>query len=288
MLNFFDFLFNFCFSFQLTVHIDRLADEEETKLEQQKTSLEGKLSRTQGHQQLLEAVQRTPVLTTLIAMSAQLEQRLTTLETLAAPGDSTDPTNALSKMVLTDKTLTKLQNDITALADVAMVSSPRCFLDVSTCGVFVGRIVLALFGYVVPRTAENFRALCTGEEGYGYADTMLYNVIEGQAVYGGLIPHHEDDSIYGGLFEDESFEVRHDRPYLLSTGNSGRPDSNGTKFCITMATTPSRDGKTVVFGEVVQGRDVVKRICSTTGRDRKKKKKTVCSFPYIVDACGQL
>ena len=273
----------------MTVHIDRLADEEETKLEQQKTSLEGKLSRTQGHQQLLEAVQRTPVLTTLIAMSAQLEQRLTTLETLAAPGDSTDPTNTLFKMVLTDKTLmTKLQNDITTLADVAMVSRPHCFLDVSTGGDCVGRIVLALFSDIVPRTAENFRSLCTGEEGYGYAGTTLYNVIEGQAVYGGLIPHHEEESIYGGLFEDESFEVRHDRPYLLSTGNSGRPDSNGTKFCITMATTPSRDGKTVVFGEVVQGRDVVKRICSTTGRDRKKKKKTVCSFPYIVDACGQL
>lgn len=227
------------------------------------------------------------MLNTLITMTARLESRISNLETFAVSENSVDQSDVLFSIVMTDKPLmTKLERDIRMLRDVAVVSRPRCFLDVTTGGLRVGRIVLELFSEIVPRTAENFRALCTGEKGYGYAGTDFHNVIPGEAVYGGFIPQHAEESIYGGLFEDENFDVHHDRPYLVSMSNGGHPNTNGTKFCINVGKAPSRDGKTVVFGQVIQGQSVVELICCS-GR-RGKKKNRVSISRYTVDECGQL
>jgi len=169
--------------------------------------------------------------------------------------------------------------------------NPEVFFDMTADGQNVGRIVFELYADVVPKTAENFRALCTGERGMGkagkplhYKGSTFHRVIKEFMCQGGDFTAGNGtggESIYGMKFQDENFTYRHDTPYLLSMANAG-PHTNGSQFFITTVKTPWLDGKHVVFGRVIQGQDVVKTIESFGSQSGKTSKRVV-----IAD-CGQL
>ncbi|KAK5775223.1 Peptidyl-prolyl cis-trans isomerase CYP40 [Gossypium arboreum] len=148
--------------------------------------------------------------------------------------------------------------------------NPRCYLDISIGGELEGRIVVELYKDVVPKTAENFRTLCTGEKGIApnsaaslhYKGVRFHRIIRGFMIQGGDISAGDGtggESIYGLKFEDENFELKHERKGTLSMANMG-PNTNGSQFFITTTRTSHLDGKHVVFGKVIKGMGVVRSI----------------------------
>eukprot|EP01098_Paradermamoeba_levis_P006269 TRINITY_DN2607_c0_g1_i4.p1 TRINITY_DN2607_c0_g1~~TRINITY_DN2607_c0_g1_i4.p1 ORF type:complete len:380 (-),score=142.07 TRINITY_DN2607_c0_g1_i4:38-1129(-) len=147
--------------------------------------------------------------------------------------------------------------------------NPRVFFDISIGGKHAGRMVFELFASGVPKTAENFRALCTGEKGMGtlgkplhFKGCIFHRVIKDFMIQGGDFTNGNGtggESIYGEKFADEGFPYKHDRPGLLSMANSG-PNTNGSQFFVTSRPTPHLDDKHVVFGKVLKGISVLREI----------------------------
>ncbi len=156
---------------------------------------------------------------------------------------------------------------LAATVTPALAANPRVAIDVTIGGKPAGTITAELFADVVPKTADNFRALCTGEKGQGqsgkalnYAGSPFHRIIPEFMIQGGDITRGNGsggESIYGGKFPDENFTLKHTDAGTLSMANAG-PNTNGSQFFITVAPTPWLDGKHVVFGKVIDGMDVVK------------------------------
>ncbi|CAF1356790.1 unnamed protein product [Rotaria magnacalcarata] len=168
---------------------------------------------------------------------------------------------------------------------------PNVFFDITIDNNPAGRITFKLFDDVVPNTAANFRALCTGEKGFGYQGSTFHRVIPQFMLQGGDFTRHNGTggksngtggkSIYGEKFADENFKLKHTKPGLLSMANAG-PNTNGSQFFITTVVTSWLDGKHVVFGEVVDGLDLVKKIESYGSQSGAPKAKVA------IAKCGTL
>ncbi|EFJ45179.1 hypothetical protein VOLCADRAFT_109901 [Volvox carteri f. nagariensis] len=169
--------------------------------------------------------------------------------------------------------------------------NPIVYFDMTAGGRSVGRIEMELYKDKVPKTAENFRQLCTGEAGVGkcgkplhYKGSTFHRVIPDFMCQGGDFTNGNGtggESIYGTKFADENFSEKHTGPGILSMANAG-PNTNGSQFFICTVSTPWLDGKHVVFGRVIRGMDVVKQLegqGSSSGKTR---------VPIVIADCGQL
>ncbi|PCH41881.1 hypothetical protein WOLCODRAFT_25018 [Wolfiporia cocos MD-104 SS10] len=168
-----------------------------------------------------------------------------------------------------------------------MIQGPNVFFDISINSMPAGRIVFRLFDNVCPMTARNFRELASGEHGFGYAHSTIHRIIPDFMIQGGDIQGGDGAggrSIYGPRFPDENFRLKHDRPGLLSMANRA-PHSNNSHFFITTAPAPWCDGRNVVFGEVVSGMDVVRKIQSYYSPDDILRRPSV---PIVITHSGVL
>lgn len=171
-------------------------------------------------------------------------------------------------------------------------ANPVVFFDITIGGEPVGRIAMELFADICPRTAENFRQLCTGEfrmhqVPIGYKNCSFHRVIKDFVVQGGDFIKGDGTgslSIFGEKFPDESFSVLHDSPGLLSMANSG-PNTNGCQFFVTCVPCDWLDGKHVVFGKVLNDDSMlVVRKIENVPVDANSKPK----LPVVIAECGEL
>merc|ERR1712028_117774 len=167
-------------------------------------------------------------------------------------------------------------------APLGAVTGSLVYFDMTVGGQALGRVTMELKEDIVPKTCANFKALCTGEKGFGYKGSPFHRVIPSFMCQGGDFTNQNGTggkSIYGEKFEDENFQLQHTGPGILSMANAG-PGTNGSQFFVCTVRTSHLDGKHVVFGQVVDGFSVVKAI-ETVGSAGG-----ATSLPVIIADCG--
>jgi len=163
-------------------------------------------------------------------------------------------------------------------------ANPRVYLQIRIGSENIGKLIIELFSDVVPRTAENFRCLCTGEKGFGYKGCPFHRVIPQFMCQGGDFTRQNGTggkSIYGSRFEDENFKMKHTGAGVLSMANSG-PNTNGSQFFVCTAKTEWLDNKHVVFGHVIEGLDVMRKMEKVGSQSGKT------SRPVVIADCGEI
>merc|ERR1711990_1030301 len=169
------------------------------------------------------------------------------------------------------------------MGSTSTMANPKTFFDMTADGQALGRIVMEIRADVAPKTAENFRALCTGEKGFGFKNSGFHRVIPQFMCQGGDFTNHNGTggkSIYGEKFADENFTLKHTGPGILSMANAG-PNTNGSQFFLCTVATPWLDGKHCVFGEVGEGMDLIKKVEGMGTQSGKPKAE------IIIADCGQ-
>ena len=168
-----------------------------------------------------------------------------------------------------------------AFADTLDTVTEKVYFDIEVDGQKEGRIVFGMFGDTVPKTVKNFSTLCDGSAGTGnsgkplhFKGSSFHRIIPGFMAQGGDFTNGNGtggESIYGNKFADENFTLQHTKPYLLSMANAG-PNTNGSQFFITFKETPWLNGRHTVFGEVIEGQEIVEameKIGSGSGKTSK-------------------
>ena len=161
-------------------------------------------------------------------------------------------------------------------------NNEKVFLDISINNKQAGRLIIKLFAKDLPLTCQNFRALCTGENGFGkkgkllsYRNSIFHRVLPNFMAQGGDIVNNDGtsgESIFGEDFKDENFSHRHTKKGMVSMANEGR-DSNGSQFFITFKKLAHLDKKHVVFGEVIEGLDIITEMEKRGDKNKKAKGK---------------
>ncbi|KAF9029114.1 cyclophilin [Hymenopellis radicata] len=162
--------------------------------------------------------------------------------------------------------------------------SSNVYFDITIDGQAAGRLVFKLYDDVVPKTCKNFRELATGTHGFGYAGSGFHRIIPNFMLQGGDFTRHNGTggkSIYGEKFADENFQLKHTKPGILSMANAGK-NTNGSQFFITTVVTSWLDGAHVVFGECIEGLDLVKQVEALGTASGTPKKKVVISASGVV------
>ncbi len=183
-----------------------------------------------------------------------------------------------------EEEVTAVDGDSEGAPPAKKKANPRIFLQIRVGSETIGKLVIELFSDVVPRTAENFRCLCTGEKGFGYKGSPFHRIIPQFMCQGGDFTRQNGTggkSIYGSRFEDENFKMKHTGPGVISMANSG-PNTNGSQFFVCTAKTEWLDNKHVVFGHVVDGLDVMRKMEKVGSQSGKT------SRPVIIADCGEL